>query len=110
MVGPSRANWPKPDVALHRPTVFVVPGDRVAPVFRGVGIEEDPREEAPSGFNSRRGRALPLVRDREHVKASLADRAFVGRRQILVAVRAVMRQDYPGRAQSSANRTARPVD
>jgi len=48
---------PEPDVSIIVRFLFVVPADRVAAGFRNVSVEEDSREEAPSGFNSRLGRA-----------------------------------------------------
>lgn len=48
---------PEPDVSIIVRFLFVVPADRVAAGFRSVSVEEDSREEAPSGFNSRLGGA-----------------------------------------------------
>jgi hypothetical protein len=64
---------PEPDVSIMVGLLFVIPADRVAAVLCGFLVEEDPREQAPSRLNARRGRALPLVRNNEHVESGLAD-------------------------------------
>jgi shikimate dehydrogenase-like protein len=79
----------------------VIPADRVAAVFRGIRVEEDPRKEPPRRLDPRRGRAGALIWDNQDVKASFPDRAFVRPRKHLVAVRAVVRQDHPGFAPAS---------
>ena len=68
---------PEPDVSIIIGFLFVIPADRVAAVLRGFLVEEYSRKEAPSRLNARRGGALPLVRDNEHVKAGFPDCAFV---------------------------------
>ena len=98
---------PEPHVPVIVRLLFVIPAERVAAAFRSVLVEEDPREEPPRRLDPRRGRAGSLVRDHQDVKAGFPDRTFVGRRKDLVAVCAVMRQDYPGRAPPAP---AHPVD
>jgi hypothetical protein len=80
----------EPYVPVIIRSLLVIPAERVAPRFGCVRVEEDPREVPPRGFNSSLSRAGALVRDHQDVKASLADRAFVGRRKDLIAVRIVM--------------------
>ena len=52
---------PEPDVSIIVRSLFVIPAERIAPGFRGVRVEEYPREVPPSRFNSRLGRAGALV-------------------------------------------------
>ena len=47
---------------------------------------------SPSRFNARLGRAGALVWDHQDVKASLVDRAFVGRRKDFFALHAIVRR------------------
>src|SRR3954471_15340998 len=72
---------PEPDVSIIVRLLFMIPAERVAAAFCGFRVEEYPPKEAPSLFNAGGGRALPLVRNNEHIKAGLADRAFVGGRK-----------------------------
>jgi hypothetical protein len=76
---------PEPHVSIIVRFLFVIPAERVAAVLCSVRVEEDPREVTPRRFNAGRGCAGALVRYHQHVKARLADRAFVGRRKDLIA-------------------------
>jgi hypothetical protein len=71
----------------------MIPAERVAAGFRRFRVEEYPREVTPSGFNAGQGRAL--VRYHQDVKAGLKDRAFVGRRENLVAARCFLQARRP---------------
>jgi hypothetical protein len=73
---------PEPHVPVIVRFLFVVPAEGVAP---GVLVEEDPRNEAPSGqCGSRLRRRAGSVSSGRHC-------AFVGRRKDLIAGRAIVR-------------------
>src|SRR3954471_23323412 len=58
---------PEPDVSIIVRLLFMIPAERVAAAFCGFRVEEYPPKEAPSLFNAGGGRALPLVRNNEHI-------------------------------------------